>query len=274
LHIACFQATGLLRHHHIFRATGRAASLRTSLATMRASEEARQAPNRHKLVQLVYRAILAEVTEGRLPAEARLIQDELAQAYGVSRQPIQQALLLLRDHGIVLEAPRRGFVVAPLSPERVGHSYQIRAALDGVASRLAAEHGRAQAADEGPAVIEAGRLALESGSIRRMVDTDTLFHTFVTEISGNPMMVEMMVPHYSNMERIMAEVLREDAAMPEMIWKEHGAILDAIIAGDAERAERLAREHVEDAAKRILKTLEIKQIEAAEKELQRRVRPH
>jgi DNA-binding GntR family transcriptional regulator len=241
---------------------------------MRSSKGAQQAPNRHKLVQLVYSAILAEVTEGRLPADARLIQDELAQAYGVSRQPVQQALLLLRDHGIVLDAPRRGFVVAPLSPERVRHSYQIRAALDGVASRLAAEHGRAQAAEEGPAVIEAGRLALESGSVRRMVDTDTLFHTFVTEISGNPMIVEMMVPHYSNMERIMAEVLREDIAMPEIIWRQHVAILDAIMIGDPERAESLARKHVEDAAVRILKSLEIKQIEAAEKALQRRVRPN
>jgi DNA-binding GntR family transcriptional regulator len=241
---------------------------------MRASKEAPQPPNRHKLVKLVYSAILAEVTEGRLPADARLIQDELAQAYGVSRQPIQQALLLLRDHGVVLDAPRRGFVVAPLSPERVRHSYQIRAGLDGVASRLAAEHGRAQAAEEGPAVIEVGRLALESGSTRRMIDADTLFHTFVTEISGNPIIVEMMVPHYSSMERIMAEVLREDAAMPEIIWKQHGAILDAIVVGDGERADRLAREHVEDATVRILKSLEIKQIEAAEKELQRRVRPN
>jgi DNA-binding FadR family transcriptional regulator len=76
------------------------------------------------------------------------------------------------------------------------------------------------------------------------------------------------------MERIMAEVLREDAAMPEMIWRQHVAILDAIIVGEAERAERLAREHVEDAAATILKSLEIKRIEAAEKELQRRVRPN
>ena len=107
-----------------------------------------------------------------------------------------------------------------------------------------------------------------------MIDTDTLFHTFVTEISGNPIIMEMMVPHYSNMERIMAEVLREDAAMPELIWKQHIVILDAIIVGDAERAERLTREHVEDAAARILKSLEIKRAEAAEKELQRRIRPN
>ena len=96
---------------------------------MRLTLEPSEKSNRHALVKLVYTAILTEVTEGRLPADARLIQDELAQAYGVSRQPVQQALLLLRDHGIVLEAPRRGFVVAPLSVDRVRYQYQVRTAL-------------------------------------------------------------------------------------------------------------------------------------------------
>jgi DNA-binding GntR family transcriptional regulator len=263
------------RFRHFFGAKdSRSGILVTSLAKTRASKELPQTSGRHRLVQLVYNAILAEVTEGRLPPDARLIQDELAQAYGVSRQPVQQALLLLRDHGVVLDAPRRGFVVSPLSAERVRHQYQVRAALDGAASRLAALQGRTQAAEEGPSVIEAGRLALESGSIRRMIDADTLFHTFVSEISGNPIIVEMMVPHYSNMERTMAEVLREDATMPELIWRQHIAILDAITIGNPDRAERLAREHVEDAAARILMSLEIKQKEAAAKELRRRVRPH
>jgi DNA-binding GntR family transcriptional regulator len=241
---------------------------------MRAGKEPPERSSRHTLVKLVYNAILTEVTEGRLPAEARLIQDELAQAYGVSRQPVQQALLLLRNHGVVLEAPRRGFVVAPLNVERVRHLYQVRAGLDGMASRLAAENGRQQAASEGPVVVEAGRLALEGGSIRRMIDADTLFHTFVTEISGNPIIVEMMVPHYSNMERVMAEVLREDTEMPHIIWKQHLAILDSIIHGDAERAERLARDHVEQAATRVLARVQVKQTEAAAKALERRVRPH
>lgn len=240
---------------------------------MRPALEPSEKSDRHTLVKLVYKAILMEVTEGRLAAEARLIQDELAQAYGVSRQPVQQALLLLRDHGIVLEAPRRGFVVAPLSVERVRHQYQVRTALDGMASRLAAENGRDQAADEGPAVLELGRLALESGSIRRMIDADTLFHTFVTEISGNPLIIEMMVPHYSNMERVMAAVLREDTGMPEVIRSQHAGILHAIVAGDGDGAEQLAREHVEQAAAKVLDSLQKQRTEDASKALERRVRP-
>src|SRR6202012_5707013 len=141
--------------------------------------------------------------------------------------------------------PRRGFVVAPLSVDRVRCQYQVRTALDGMASRLAAEHGRRQAAEEGPAVVEAGRLAFESGSVRRMIDADTLFHTFVSEISGNPLIIDMMVPHYSNMERVMATVLREEPGMPEIIWKQHAEILKSIMDGDAEGSELLARRHVE-----------------------------
>jgi DNA-binding GntR family transcriptional regulator len=239
---------------------------------MRSEKNFSEKTNRHTLVRLVYNAILTEVTEGSLPAESRLIQEDLAQAYGVSRQPVQQALLLLRDHGVILEASRRGFVVAPLSVDRVRHQYQVRAALDGMASRLAAENGRDQAADEGPSVLEGGRLAFESGSIRRMLDADTLFHTFVTELSGNPLIVEMMVPHYSNMERVMAVVLREDTAMPETIWRQHGGILQAIMAGEAESAERLAREHVEQAAVLVLQSLARRRTEDAAKALERRVR--
>ena len=62
------------------------------------------------LVDQVYDAILAEIVDGQLPSGTRLIQDELAQAYGVSRQPVQQALLLARNHGLVRDAPGRGLV--------------------------------------------------------------------------------------------------------------------------------------------------------------------
>ena len=57
------------------------------------------------LVEQVVNAIVSEIVDGDLPANSRLIQDELARAYGVSRQPVQQALLLLRDRGLVRDQP-------------------------------------------------------------------------------------------------------------------------------------------------------------------------
>ena len=72
-----------------------------------------------RLVEQVYEAILSEITEGKLPPNSRLIQDELAEVYGVSRQPVQQALLLLRNKGVLVDAPGRGLIVAPLDLDYV-----------------------------------------------------------------------------------------------------------------------------------------------------------
>lgn len=209
---------------------------------------------RQRLVQRVYDAIFAEITEGRLQPGARLIQEDLAEAYGVSRQPVQQALLLLRQHGIIQDAARRGFVVPPLDVEHVRNLYQVRSALDGLASRMAAERGRARAG-EGEPILAAGRAALAAGSIKGLIEADVAFHGFVSEISGNPIIVEMMRPNYTHMQRIMAEVLREDVSMPALIWSQHAAILHAIAAGDAAEAERLAVDHTEEAGRRFAKGL-------------------
>jgi hypothetical protein len=54
---------------------------------------------------------------------------------------LQQALLLLRDRGLVREAPGRGLIVSPLDVDFVRNLYEIRAMLDGLAARLAAERG-------------------------------------------------------------------------------------------------------------------------------------
>src|SRR5580698_7969223 len=103
------------------------------------------------LVEQVVNAIVSEIVAGDLPSNARLIQDDLARAYGVSRQPVQQALLLLRDRGMVREAPGRGLIVSPLDGEFVRNLYEVRALLDGLAARLAAENGADRARTEGPA---------------------------------------------------------------------------------------------------------------------------
>jgi DNA-binding GntR family transcriptional regulator len=79
------------------------------------------------------------------------IQDEIARGCGVSQQTIQQAPLLLRERGLVREAPGRGLIVSPLDVDFARGLYEIRATLDGLAARLAAERGAERARLEGSA---------------------------------------------------------------------------------------------------------------------------
>ena len=134
------------------------------------------------LVEQVVNAIVSEIVDGELPSNSRLIQDELARAYGVSRQPVQQALLLLRDRGLVREAPGRGLIVSPLDVDFVRNLYEIRAMLDGLAGRQAAERGAERAKIEGPAFLEAGRAAVRSGSLHDQIEADMQFHAFIDEL--------------------------------------------------------------------------------------------
>jgi DNA-binding GntR family transcriptional regulator len=217
------------------------------------------------LVEQVVNAIVSEIVEGELPANSRLIQDELARAYGVSRQPVQQALLLLRDRGMVKEAPGRGLIVSPLDVGFVRNLYEMRAMLDGLAARLAAERARL----EGPAYLDLGRAAVKSGSLNEQIEADMRFHAFINELSENPLIGETTAPHWAYLRRVMGEVLRDDAQMPQSILNEHVAILDAVIAGDGAQAETLSRDHISRAAKIFVQRLQAQQ-EASEKKMRER----
>lgn len=195
------------------------------------------------LVEQVRDALLTDIAAGQLKPGERIIQEQIAQALGVSRQPVQQALMLLRNQGVLREAGGRGLIVTPLDPDHVQHVYQIRAAIEALACRLAAENQSEQARKQGPALIEAGRKAVASGSVPRMIAADIRFHEFLYALAGNPLIGPAMDTHLTYTQRAMGEVLVQDQS-PRDIWDQHAAILEAIARGDAYAAEKLAREHL------------------------------
>ena len=181
-------------------------------------------------------------------------------------------LLLLRDRGLVREAPGRGLIVSPIDPDFVRRLYEVRAMLDGLAGRLAAERGAERAKIEGPAYLDAGRAAVASGSLHEQIEADMKFHAFINELSENSLIGETTAPHWPYLRRVMGEVLRDDAQMPQSILGEHVAILDAIIAGDGSRAEKLSRDHISRAAKIFVQRLQAQQAASEEEVRQRRTR--
>ena len=200
-----------------------------------------------KLVELVQDAILAEIASGKLPPGARIIQEQIAHDLGVSRQPVQQALLVLRNLGVLREAPGRGLQVAPLDLDHVRNMYDMRAVVEGLAFRKAAERNADRAVKEGPAYVEAGRDAVARGDMAGMIKADMDFHAFIYELSGNPLVAPAMETHWTNTQRVMGEVLMRDER-PRDIWDQHEALLHAVQAADGRKAERLARHHIEQAA--------------------------
>ena len=199
------------------------------------------------LVEQVRDAILAEIASGAFAPGDRIIQEQLAQALGVSRQPVQQALVLLRNQGVLQDAPGRGLLVAQLDADHVQHMYDMRAVIEGLAARRAAELGAERAAKAGPALIDAGRRAVAAGSVAKMIAADMRFHEFIYGLSGNPLIAPALETHLTYTQRVMGQVLISDDK-PRDIWDQHAAILKAIAKGDGERAEALVRSHLTQAA--------------------------
>lgn len=214
-----------------------------------------------KLVEQVTKAILEEISGGKFRPGTRIIQEQIAKELGVSRQPIQQALLLLRNQGILQDAPGRGLLVAPLDLDYVRNMYDMRAVIEGLACRRAAEINAKAAKSKGPALIRAGRKAVASNSVPEMIAADMAFHMFIYELSENPLISPAMETHWSSTQRVMGEVLMKDQ-QPRNIWDQHEAMLEAIIAGDGPTAELRGRQHISEAADFMIRRLREVQDEA------------
>lgn len=202
------------------------------------------------LVDQVYRALLDAISAGALAPGQRITQEELAERLAVSRQPVMQALRLLKRDGFVQDAPLagnagrcRGLQVTPLDPAWIAQVYEVRGALDTLAARLAAE----RRAHLDPALIEQGRQAVEAGDIKAMIDADLAFHRALYQASANPLIEQSALLHWHHIRRAMGEALQHDG-LRDPVWDEHTAIAQAVAQGDAEHAEALMREHSHQAS--------------------------
>lgn len=203
--------------------------------------------NQPNLAEQVRTAIVTEIAAGKLKPGERIIQEQIAQELGVSRQPVQQALLLLKNQGVLRDAAGRGLIVAPLDPGQVRNMYDIRAVIEGLAFRKAAEINPERAKKLGPALIQIGRKGVKSGSVVAMIAADMKFHDFIYELSENPLIAPSMDVQWTNTQRVMGEVLMRDET-PRDIWDQHEAMLAAVMAGDGAKAEAMARQHITQAA--------------------------
>jgi DNA-binding GntR family transcriptional regulator len=203
------------------------------------------------LIDQVYQQILDAIANVTLKPGQRIRQSELADMLGVSRQPVSHALHLLKRQGLVQESGRKGFAVAPIDPNRIRQLYEVRAAMDALAARLAATR---LAAGHAPATLGAALqeacaagLALPADApIPALIAADVAFHRAIYRLSDNPAIEEMLGPHWPHMTRSMAAVLQPQEYRARA-WGDHADILRRVLAGDARGAAQAAHDHAENA---------------------------
>jgi len=189
------------------------------------------------------------ICDGTLKPNERLTQDKIAERLNVSRQPVNQALLLLKSQGFVVDAGRRGVMVAPISAERIADIYEIRIVLDSLAARRAASRKLTdEEVENGRRVLAAGQQALAQGSEGDLMRADVEFHRFVYKLSGNQFLCNIIDLHLDHLRRAMQAVIHAKSTMNYRSWTEHQAMFEALVAGDSMRAAELSSVHMRNAA--------------------------
>jgi DNA-binding GntR family transcriptional regulator len=211
------------------------------------------------LIDQVYDRLMAEISECRLRPGQRIRQADLAASLGVSRQPVSHALQLLKRQRLVEEAGRKGLQVAPIDASVIRNLYQLRTALDGLATRLAAERvasgeAEAEARSEAGEALARGQALGADASSADFVRADVAFHRAIYRLSGNPAIGEMVASQWAHLMRAMAAVLQSHDYR-RRAWTEHEEILRLVLEGDAERGEIAARRHTDDAGRETIRRL-------------------
>ncbi len=205
-----------------------------------ASVGARHSPLNSLLVDAIREAIVA----GRYRPGERLVEERLAEDFGVSRIPVREALRTLSAAGLVSIEPRKGASVALLSRETARETIEVRAMLEALNARLAARHIHVELIARLEAVLARGNAAAAAGSQDSLTVLNAEYHELLAEAGMNRILGDLM---RQLRERTAAyfDASGEDAARN---WREHAEILGAVIDGNEERAARLASDHVLAAA--------------------------
>ncbi|KDN84573.1 GntR family transcriptional regulator [Kitasatospora cheerisanensis] len=194
------------------------------------------------LADLVYLRLRERIIEGEYPAGQRLVERELAEGLGVSRIPLREAMQRLEREGFLTAQARRGAVVADFGPEEAEHFFAVRESLEALAASLAAQHATAAGVRGLERLLARTRKAAEAGRLRETVSLNADFHREIVELSGNPLLRDMMAPLDGRLRRLFR--LTSDAETSLPMCTEHQQLLDAIKARDPETAAALARHHV------------------------------
>lgn len=189
-------------------------------------------------------ALRAAIIDGRYSPGERLTEDRLADDFGVSRNPVREALRVAAAEGFVVILPRRGAVVASPSSTAIADIFAVRERLEPLAARLAAERATPEGIAALRALLERAREATEQDDLVRLAELNSDLHLQILKLSGNPWLSTIAKALYLHVQWVFRLGAAERAPHS---WDEHIALVDAIESGDGDRAELAALSHVDAA---------------------------
>jgi DNA-binding GntR family transcriptional regulator len=184
-----------------------------------------------------------EIIRGDLAPGEYLRLEEIAARFDVSTMPVREALRDLEAEGLVTIFPHRGASVTKLSADEVRDIYDIRVALEEMATRLAVPLMTEATLAELTSLVE--RMENAGGDVVTVVETNHQFHLILEGASGRRHLCELnRMLRYRTQHYLHLYIVEVESGHLPQTKQEHRAILEACKRGDAEAAAALIRDHV------------------------------
>lgn len=202
------------------------------------------------LAQTATDRLRAALLEGLFGPDEKLNEESLSATLQVSRTPVRSALHSLAAEGLLDYVPNRGYSVRSVDLARLTSIFDVRGVLEGLAARLAAEHGMdeplqaayREALAEGDRVMGKGRLLAADRAI--FSEVNARIHGAILDAADNRMLHDMIRLCHNIPVSSDRNVMWDDLPWLRRSHDDHHRMFEAILMRDGTRAEQLMREHI------------------------------
>lgn len=207
-------------------------------------------------VDRAYAEIRRRIIENEMPAGSVILEQDLAQELGMSRTPVREAMIHLANEGLVEVRPRHGFRVLPISVKDMVDIYEILTVLESTAAGSLARDGASdQQLATLDAAVEAMDKALAASDLEAWAAADERFHKMLVAQAGNRRLQSVVEMFWDQTHRARMVTLRL-RPKPTKSNDDHRAVLEAIRARDAAKAQQQHTHHRMMSGKMLVSLLE------------------
>lgn len=216
------------------------------------------------LRDVVFQTLRQAILKGELVPGERLMEVRLANALGVSRTPVREAIRMLELEGLVVMVPRKGAEVARISEKNLYDVLEVRLALEKLAAELACKRMNADSLLKLKQKYYAFSAVAGSENLTEVAQCDEEFHDVIYESTGNVRLIQMLNNLREQMYRYRLEHIK-DLGQRQALVKEHRKILDALAQRNEEAARVAMEEHINNQMCSVAESIKGKELQQNQK---------
>ena len=191
----------------------------------------------------VFHKLRDDILSGKYQEHEELKEVAIGEELGVSRTPVREAFRQLELEGLIQIIPNKGAYVTGITEKDVRDIYMIRSLLEGLCARWTTEHITKEQLEEMEENVYLAKFHAEKGHLEQLAELDNRFHDIMYEACNSKMLEHQLRDFHEYVLRVRKRTLNSANRGPKSN-EEHEQILEAIKAGDADLAERLANQHM------------------------------